>query len=200
MVVGLFFGLLSLVAMFMVRSKRYAVRTEVLSNVQQEAVKLSRKLAEDVNRGTVSGITSMWSSDAVVFLSSKPVDADTEPALEFNQSTGQVVWKQWVAYYRDPSTNIVRRFSKPLATPVSDSVAAQGIWDLSELPGLPPNTGKVVATNIAEFHPTGRETANTMEWKITASDELPLGNLTAEEKLVEVEMYTMIRMGATVDS
>lgn len=197
-IAGLFFGLLSLVALFMVRSKRYAVRTEVLSRVQQEAVKLSRKLSEDVNRGTISGITSMWSSDGVVFLSSKPVDATTEPALEFDPSTGQVVWKQWVAYHRDSDSKEVRRFSKPLPTPVSDSRIATDIWDLSELPGLPKNTGKIVATNIVEFFPTGRDTDNTMEWKIKASGELPLGNLSQAEKIVEVEIFTMIRMGATV--
>ena len=53
----------------------------------------------------------------------------------------------------------------------------------------------LVAEDITEFFPTGRMTDTAMEFTIRAQREVPLGNMTDNEKLVEVEISTMIRMG-----
>lgn len=191
----LFFSLLSLATMFMVRGKGISVKTETLCRVQNEAVKLTRKLTQDLNRGTMKDATGQYDPNALIFLSSRPVDTTTEPEIEFDNSTGKIVWKQWVAYYRDPDTNQVRRFSKPLSPYVSRPIDASGSWLLADLPGLPPASGQTVAEDITEFFPTGRMTNTAMEFTIRAQREVPLGNMGADEKLVEVEMSTMIRMG-----
>ena len=192
----LFFSLMSLVTMFMVRGKRMSVRTDTLCRVQNEAIKLTRKLTEDLNRGTIwGGLTGQWQNGGLIFLSSKPLDSSTGPALEFDPK-GRIVWKQWVAYYRDPSTNEVRRFSKPLPSEVSDPALAAGSWMLPDLPGLPPSEGHTVAVGIVEFYPTGRDLEDAMEFLVKGQAEVPLGNLKQAEKLVEVEISTMIRLGA----
>lgn len=197
-VATLFFGLLSLVTMFMVRGKRMSVRTETLSQVQNEAVKLTRKLAEDLNRGTLGGgVSGEWGNGSLIFLSSKPLDSSLGPVLEFDTASGAVVWKQWVAYYLDPTKSEVRRFSQPLPTPVSDPLLATGGWVLADLPGLPSSNGTVVALGIVEFFPTGRTLDDAMEFSVKARGEVPLGNIGEAEKIVEVAMSTMIRMGAS---
>jgi hypothetical protein len=192
----LFFGLLSLVASFLVKGKRLAVRTESLSSVQQEAVKLTRALAQDLNRGTQ--IDMRWASGALVFLSSKAVDPTSEPELEFEAGTGRVVWKQWVGYYLDPASMEVRRFTQALASPSSDPFSITGGLLETDLPGLPSSQGRVVARQILDFVPTGRVAENLMEFRVRAQGQVPLGNLTDQEKIIEVELSTMIRMGTVV--
>ena len=124
--------------MFMVRGKRVSVKTETLCRVQNEAVKLTRKLTQDLNRGTMKDGTGQYDLNGLIFLSSRPVDPDTEPEIAFDNTTGKIVWKQWVAYYRDPTGNQVRRFAKPLTPYVSRPIDASGSWVLTDLPGLPP--------------------------------------------------------------
>ena len=191
----LFFSRLSLATMFMMRGKRVSVKTETLCRVQNEAVKLTRKLTQDLNRGTMKDGTGQYDLNGLIFLSSRPVDPDTEAEIAFDTTTGKIVWKQWVAYYRDPTVNQVRRFSKPLTPYVSRPIEATGSWVLPDLPGLPPKEGLTVAEDITEFFPTGRMTDTAMEFTIRAQREVPLGNMTDKEKLVEVEISTMIRMG-----
>ena len=78
---------------------------------------------------------------------------------------------------------------------MSRPIDATGSWVLTDLPGLPPKEGLIVAEDIAEFFPTGRMTDTAMEFTIRAQREVPLGNMSDNEKLVEVEFSTMIRMG-----
>ena len=89
----LFFSLLSLATMFMMRGKRVSVKTETLCRVQNEAVKLTRKLTQDLNRGTMKDGTGQYDLDGLIFLSSRPVDPDAEAEMTFDNTTGKIVWK-----------------------------------------------------------------------------------------------------------
>ena len=190
---GLFFGLLALVSAFVVKGKRIAVRTETLASVQHEATKLVRALSQDLGRGTME--TPKWSVGSLIFLSSKPVDRSAEPELEFDASSGKVLWKSWVGYHLDPADGKVRRFVSPLATPVAEPIDAPNEWDLTDLPGLDLSTGRIVAKQIIEFVPEGAPSADYIRYRVRARGEVPLGNLSAVEKTVEVELSTTVRLG-----
>lgn len=191
----LFFGLLTLVSVFVVRGKRLAVKTESFASVQREAIKLARAIGEDFNRATDK--QHNYNNDTVMFLSSKPVDQATEPVLEFDAATGQVLWKQWVAYYLHEPEKVVKRFNKPLPTPVSDPLFATGAWDMTEFPtlALSPNEGRAMAKGITEFAVSRALGPNMWEFRIVAEGEVPLGNMSKEDKKVRVEIETGVRLG-----
>lgn len=189
----LFLGLLILVTTFMVKGKRMATKTESLASLQREVTALSRSLGRDLARATADRF--QWGKQGIIFLSSKSADSD-QPNLEFDTNTGSVKWRQWMAYSLDEKTQTVRRYSQALATPTGDQFAPASAWDLADLSGLPIGEGKVMGRQILEFIPTGKADSQSLEFRIVAGGEVPLGNLSEQEKEIKVEVKTTLRLGS----
>lgn len=190
---ALFFGLLTLLVAFFMKGNRMAVKTEAMSRVQHEASRLARAVAGDLYQGTWKW--SQWSNGNLIVLSSRPNDV-SEPALEFKPLTGEVLWKKWVAFVLDPNSGEVRRHEVPLASNTADlTTVPLPMLNLPDLPTLPPGGGRVVGRNILEFAPMGSPTSGTIEFRVKAGTEVALGNLSKEEKVVEVALTTTIRVG-----
>lgn len=189
----LFFGLMTLVAMFLVRGKRLAVKTEVLGRVQHQASVLARKLSRDLNRGTRTEWE--WADGSLIFLSSAPVNS-SDPPIEFEAGTGRILWKKWVAYYLNPDTNQVLKYESPLETPTADPATAPRVWLTEDLPGLPPSQGRPVAREILSFFPSRPAGPNLIMFEIRAFGEVPLGNMGEAQKRVEVGISTLVRVEA----
>jgi hypothetical protein len=185
----LLFGLLTLLAMFLVRGKKLAVKTETVGRVQHQASVLARKLSRDLYRGTWEG--SQWEDGALIFLSSKPVNP-IEPPVDFEPGTGKTMWKKWIAYYLDRNTNEVLRYESPLAAPTADPITAPLAWLLADLPPVTP--GRPMARGISSFVPAGAGGARTIRFSIVAFGDVPLGNLGAAEKRVEVGISTLVQV------
>lgn len=181
---------------YLSKGKNYALRTEILAQVQNEATKLTRALSLDLSRANHERF--QWATGSLILLSSRSVDSD-EPAIEFDTSNGKALWRQWAAFYLDSGSSVVRRFQQRIDPYTSDQFAVNSVWELADLPGLPQVQGRPIAAKIEEFVPTGKANSQSIEFRVVAKDKLPLGNRSEEAKIVRVETTTIIRLGSVVN-
>ncbi len=193
-VASLFFGLLALVVLFFVRGNRLAVRSEMFGRVQNEAILLTRALSRDLYQSTWEW--TQWDDGQLIFLSSRPLSANagSEPAVEFESGTGRVIWKKWVAYILDDETGRVLRYEEPMSPPRADLTGVTSPFELADLSDLEQSQMRVVARQISSFVPEGLVGPNLVRFRVVARGELPLGNLSEDEKVIEVGMVTSIRL------
>lgn len=194
--VGLVFtllaGLLTLVAIFFVRGQRYATDTETYATVQRNSAMVLRKVTSDLAASTLQLMESSPSEDAVWFLSSRPA-APTDPYMEFNPTTGKIMWRKWVCYYHDAATQSVIRAEMPLDEPESEFLVApaRGV-SLGFFQTSPDVVRQPVGQRVSFFRTV--RTGNTVQVSLITQAEAPLTNSTAQDRLVEVRISSDVTL------
>lgn len=182
-------ALMILVTMFFTRGQRYATSTETYASVQRQATVLLGRVTDEMFRGTRQQMLVGADNDEVAFLSFAPNEPNTadDPAVEFDATTGQLVWKKWVVFNYDLPSKQVRRLETPLATQTSDlsgPVSPEGDFAMFRA-----NSGwRPIGRDVRRFeiHPS----VGGVSVSVTVGKEMPVSALTAEQK----DVFVNVRM------
>lgn len=180
--------IMTLVSLYFVRARHYASDTETYSTVQRQANLALRRLTDAFYKGSKEW--DQYYGDSVIFLSSEAL-TPSEPDLEFDAMTGEIVWKKWVCFYHDPVSQQIIRAEQPLALPTSNlltqpepEVSPEYFRTESAL------TRRTVARDVKNFQVVG--TGTSYEVTVTCEAFSPVPGKSEEEKRVEVTVTTEI--------
>lgn len=184
--------LMALVTMYFVRGNRYAIETETYATVQRASNQLLRRITNDLYRAAKSYLHIEPDGQAFWFLSSEPVQPE-QPFLEFEETGGQIVWKKWVCYYRDPTTDVVSRAEQPLDPATANLLTApEPAVDLGHFRSSASVHRKEVAQNIVRFAVSAADGGVLVS--LTSHKQAPLTETTATQRTVEVSASQQIRL------
>lgn len=188
-VLSLLAGLMTLVALYFVRGRRYTAQTETYAGVQRTANQIVRRVTDDLYRG--STLQSQTNSNSVLFLSFMPEDP-SKPYLVLDP-TGKILWQKWVGYYHDPARQAVIRTVTPLDTPTSDVMIspepAIGLADLATVAGPHQPFGEGSVRDFS-VHSTGKRFVVSL----TAQSAAPVSGLNDTDRQVSVTVTAEVSL------
>ena len=191
-VLSMMIGLMVLMTMFFVRGQRYTLATEAYAGVQRQASLLLGKITSELYRASAQQMVIGEDHDEIAVLSNAaPQPQAGQAALEFDENSGLIVWKKWVAFYHDPTRNELRRLETPLSsvttdleTPVSPSVDFP-VWRLD-------SDGQTLGVNVLGFQVS--ESPGGVSVSLSIGKDMPLPNLTEDQKELVVNVVMEIHM------
>lgn len=192
-VFSLMAGLMTLVTMFFVRGQRYTIATETYATVQRQATAVLGRITDEMYKGARRQMVVGTDNRDVVFLSFSPVDpaGPEEPAVQFESTTGRLVWKKWVAFTYDESSKEVRRVEVPLASPVTD--LAVPVVPEPDLPALrTSSTARPIGRDVSRFevYPS----AGGVSVSVTVGRLMPVAALSEAQKDVSVNVKMEVNL------
>lgn len=191
-VLGLVLTLMVLLTMYFVRGNRYAVETETYATVQRASNQLLRRVTNDLYRATKAYLHVEPDGRALWFLCFEPAQSD-QPFLEFQETDGQIVWKKWVCYYRDPDTNVVTRAEQAL-DPATANLLVEPLpaVDLDHFQSSTAVSRTEVARDVVSFLVSATEGGVLVS--LTSRKEAPLTETTDSQRTVEVSASHQVRL------
>ena len=190
LVMGLLSLLVVLVAAFFSKAQHYTTDAETYSRVQRQTNIALRRITDEVQSGTSA--FQQYRNDLVIFLSSTP-NSPSEPTMEFDNATGQIIWKKWVCFYYDAPNRTIVRVEQPLVTPTSQLHTSP---DPPVEPDFFTNTNngvrRIIAKDVEDFFVLG--TTNSYVFRVTCRSISPVPGRLPDDKIVEVSAETEINL------
>lgn len=170
---------------------RYVKETDSYAYPQKEGAVLVRKLSEELSNSHERWVIPGLGSGSIRFLSAESPETQAS-TLEFNASSGRIVWKKWVAYVWNPTQQRVTRYEMPLSPTTSDltNEPDPGILP-DEFPTQPNLRSRVVGRNIVDFRilPSGTS-QHTLT--VTAEKQVPVATRGKIPERVRVTMTATV--------
>ncbi|ODT64291.1 hypothetical protein ABS71_13405 [bacterium SCN 62-11] len=170
---------------------RYVRETDSYAYPQKEGAVLLRKLSEELANSHERWVIPGLEAASIRFLSAE--GPETVPSkLEFNNSTGRIIWKKWVSYVWDPAKSLVTRYEMPLSPTTSDLTTEPDPGTLpDEFPTLPNLRKRVVGRNIVDFKvvPSG---TSQQTLTVTSEKQVPVSTRGTKPERVRVTMQATV--------
>lgn len=192
LVMTLTLTLLSLMGFYMVRARRFAAETETYSSVQSSANTLLRRMTDELYRSSSKQV--VIEPGGLIFLSFGPLsDEEPGPELQLDPETGKIVWKKWVGFYFDESSERIFRGELALDETLLDlDTPAVPAVELSTFRALPavkrqPEPGRVISFSATQM-------GNRVRLRLRTHGEAPIVAETQQQKEVEVSVETEVSL------
>ncbi len=193
LVFALMMGLMLLITAFFIKGQRYATASETYGSTQRQATILLGRMVDELHKASRLHMMVGSSNDEIAAISfADPEGASAgQPEVQFDTSTGRLVWKKWVAFYHDEPTRQVRRVETPLPSTTTDLAAAP--TPLPDFPTLRSNPqAKPIGQDVRDFE-VGL-TATGASLTVTVAKQVPLSMLKEAEKDVSVTVRMDVHM------
>lgn len=195
LVFALMMGLMLLITAFFIKGQRYATASEAYGSTQRQATILLGRIVDELHKASRLHLMVGPSNDEIAAISfADPEGTGTgtgQAEVQFDTSTGRLVWKKWVAFYHDEPSRQVRRVETPLPSTTTDLAAAP--TPLPDFPSLRSNPqAKPIGQDVRDFE-VGL-TATGASLTVTVAKQLPLTMLKEAEKDVSVTVRMDIHM------
>lgn len=182
---------LSMTYFTLAQGVRYVKETDSYAYPQKEGAVLVRKISEELANSHERWVIPGLSSGSIRFLSAENPETQVS-TLDFNASSGSIIWKKWVAFVWNPTLQAVTRCELPLSPTTSDLTTEPDPGYLpDEFPTLPNVRKRVVARNIVDFRivpsGTGQHTLT-----VTSEKQVPVASRGNKPERVRVTMSATI--------
>ncbi len=189
-VLSLLAVLMTLVALYFVRGRRYTAQTETYAGVQRTANQIVRRVTDDLYRGSAQ--QSQTNSNSVLFLSFS-LPGGSEPYLTLEPTSGKILWQKWVGYYHDPVRQAVIRTEVPLDSPTSDvMISPEPEIALTDLPTVSGPHQPFGEGQVRDF--SVRSTGKRFVVSLTAHGVAPESGASDSEREVSVTVTSEVSL------
>ena len=170
---------------------RYVKETDSYAYPQKEGAALVRKISEELANSHERWVIPGLNSGSIRFLSAENPETQAS-TLDFQPSTGQIIWKKWVAFVWNPTAQTVTRYELPLSPTAFDLTNEPDPGYLpDQFPTLPNLRKRVVGRNIVDFKiiPSGTS-QHTLT--VTSEKQVPVSARGNSPERVRVTMSATI--------
>ncbi len=170
---------------------RYVKETDSYAYPQKEGAALVRKISEELANSHERWVIPGLNSGSIRFLSAENPETQAS-TLDFQPSTGQIIWKKWVAFVWNPTAQTVTRYELPLSPTAFDLTNEPDPGYLpDQFPTLPNLRKRVVGRNIVDFKivPSGTS-QHTLT--VTSEKQVPVSARGNKPERVRVTMSATI--------